>query len=54
MDEAGRELVAPEEINPDERGRDIREQLGRMDLVVERPLREGHPGAATVARRLFR
>lgn len=41
------ELVAPEEIDPDQRGREVREQLGRMDLVIENALAEGQGVFAT-------
>src|SRR5205814_2458998 len=53
-DQPGGERVSPEKIDRDQCGRYVDVELGRMDLVVERALREGHQGRARVRARVRR
>src|SRR5438552_536347 len=41
-EQPGVEVVPPEEVDRDEGGREIGEELGRVDLVIERALEEAH------------
>src|SRR2546429_4831200 len=41
-EQPGVEVVAPEEVDRDEGGREIGEELRRVDLVIERALEEAH------------